>query len=65
MSLAKRLQGQQTIDLKQNWITGIKEQKGAGRPEKSKYAELKNTVHREVIESIEEENQLELQGEEL
>lgn len=63
MSLAQRLQGRQTIEPKQNWTTNLKEKKENDKPDK--YGELKTIVHREVIESIEQESKMELRGEEL
>lgn len=61
--MAQRLQGQLNNEAKQNWTTSIKGKKDDDKPDK--YAELKMNVHREVIDSIEEESRGELQGEAL
>ena len=61
--MAQRLQGQLNNEAKQNWTASIKKEKEQERPDK--YAELKMNVHREVIDSIEEESRGELQGEAL
>jgi len=64
MSLAQRLQGQATNEVRQNWSTNIKDQQKEERPDK--YAELKINVHREVIDLIEDHSrQNELSGEAL
>ena len=63
MSLAQRLQGQLNNEAKQNWTASIKKEKEQDRPDK--YAQLKMGVHREVIDAIEEDSRLELQGEAL
>lgn len=62
MSLAHRIQGQQANE-KQNWSANLKDKNDRDQPDK--YAELKMNVHREVIDSIEQDNKLELQGEDL
>jgi len=63
LSLAQRLQGQLNNEAKQNWTASIKKEKEQDRPDK--YAQLKMGVHREVIDAIEEDSRLELQGEAL
>ncbi|MFA7079105.1 MAG: ATPase, T2SS/T4P/T4SS family, partial [Syntrophomonas sp.] len=62
MSLAHRIQGQQANE-RQNWSANLKDKNDRDQPDK--YAELKMNVHREVIDSIEQDNKLELQGEDL
>lgn len=65
MSLAHRIQGQQANE-KQNWSANLKDKKDKkDRDQPDKYAKLKMSVHREVINSIEQDNKLELQGEDL
>jgi len=62
LSLAHRIQGQQANE-RQNWSANLKDKNDRDQPDK--YAELKMNVHREVIDSIEQDNKLELQGEDL
>lgn len=62
MSLAQRLQGQATNEIRQNWSSNLKDQTKDDRPDK--YAELKTNVHHEVIDLIEEHSRHgELSGE--
>lgn len=64
MSLAQRLQGQATNEVRQNWSSNLKESQKDDRPDK--YAELKMNVHREVIDLIEDRSrQSELTGDAL
>lgn len=62
MSLAQRLQGQQSSAIKPNWTSRIEEKKGN---DTDKYADLKMNIHREVIDSIEDEAKGEWQVEAL
>lgn len=63
MSLAQRLQGHVNNEAKQSWTDSIKKEKEPGRSDK--YAQLKMSVHREVVDAIEEESRLDLEGEAL
>lgn len=61
--MAQRLQGQLNNEARQSWTDSLKKEKEQDRPDK--YAQLKMSVHREVVDAIEEESRLELQGEAL
>lgn len=61
--MAQRLQGHVNNEAKQSWTDSIKKEKEPGRSDK--YAQLKMSVHREVVDAIEEESRLDLEGEAL